>query len=46
MGSVGHLRRRVENQGPIQGQRHPRQHRDAHELDVHPFSSAGPHHAP
>lgn len=46
LGSVSHLRRRAEDQGPIQGQRHPRQQRDAHELGVHAFSSAGAHHAP
>lgn len=46
LGGVGHLCRRAEDQGPIQGQRHPRQQRDAHELAVHPFPSTGAHHAP
>lgn len=46
MGSVGHLRRRAQDQGPVQGQRHPRQQRDAHELAVHAFSPARARHAP
>lgn len=46
LGSVSHLRRRAEDQGPIQGQRHPRQPRDADELADHAFPSAGARDAP
>lgn len=46
MGGVGHIRWCTEDKGPVQGQRHPRQQRDAHELAVDPFPSAGAHHAP
>lgn len=46
VGSAGHLCWRTEDQSPIQGKRHPRQQWDAHELALHPLSSAGAHHAP
>lgn len=45
MGSVGHLCGRAEDQGSVQGQRHPRQQRDPHELVVHAISPAWAHHA-
>lgn len=46
MGCVGHLRKRAEDQGSLQGRRHTRkQQRDPHELAVHAFSSAEGDHA-